>query len=73
MKIILEVITYDIYLVRSKSFEHSKTYSSYEEKNCDDHHDQGKHCLGIINTWKKTNKTLEQTKDVERLSSENQR
>ena len=50
METLLEVVVFDIYLVRSKSFEHSETYSSYEEENCDGHHDQGKNCLRIIYT-----------------------
>ena len=46
----LVVITFNIYLVRSKSFEHPETYSSYEEENCDGHNDQGKYCLWVIDT-----------------------
>ena len=56
--------------MRSKSFEHSETYSSYEEENCEGHNDQGKYCLRIIDTWekKKTKWTLELTKEVEQFS-----
>lgn len=38
------------YLVRAKSFKHSKTRPQYEKDDSDNHHNQGKHGLRVIYT-----------------------